>query len=163
MPSSRNPSRTPDAERDPVEELTRRGLRATRQRLAVLRMLRQRPGHPTALAIHRRLLRQHPTLSQKTVYEILDALVDAGIAARVAHGGGPARYELRRERHYHAECRVCGRLEDVPASADGPIRGHAIVPDGFRIEEIHGTIEGRCERCAARERGKAASRGPAPG
>ena len=148
--------RSPHSDPDPAAELTRRGLRATRQRLAVLRMLRQKPGHPTALDVHRRLLRQHPTLSQKTVYEILDALVDAGIAARVAHGGGPARYELRQERHYHAQCRVCGRLEDVPASADAPIRGHAIVPTGFRIEEIHVTIEGRCVRCAARDRAKPA-------
>jgi Fe2+ or Zn2+ uptake regulation protein len=121
-------------------------------------MLRQKPGHPTALDVHRRLQRQHPTLSQKTVYEILDALVDVGLAARVAHGGGPARYELRQERHYHARCRVCGRLEDVPASADGPIRGHAIAPTGFRIEEIHVTIEGRCMRCAARDRAQPASR-----
>jgi Fe2+ or Zn2+ uptake regulation protein len=154
MPSSRAPSRNTQVPLDPAEALTRRGLRATRQRLAVLRMLCQKPGHPTALDIHRRLLRQHPSLSQKTVYEVLDALVGAGIAARVAHGGGPARYELRRQRHYHAACRVCGRLEDVPASADGPIRGHAIVPDGFRIEEIHVTIEGRCERCAGRERAR---------
>jgi Fe2+ or Zn2+ uptake regulation protein len=144
--------RAPRSESDPAEELARRGLRATRQRLAVLRMLRQRPGHHTALDVHRRLLRQHPTLSQKTVYEILDALVAAGLAARVAHGGGPARYELRQERHYHAQCRVCGLLEDVPASADGPIRGHAIVPTGFRIEEIHVTIEGCCVRCAREAR-----------
>ena len=61
------------------------------------------------------------------------------------------------ERHYHAQCRVCGRLEDVPASADGPIRGHAIVPAGFRIEEIHVTMEGRCRRCKERGRPKPAS------
>lgn len=148
---------TPRTDREPAEELTRRGLRATRQRVAVVRLLRQQPGHPTALDVHRRLAGRHPTLSQKTVYEILDALVAAGIAARVAHGGGPARYELRRERHYHARCRVCGRLEDVPASADGPIRGHAIVPAGFRIEEIQVTIEGRCVRCTERGRPKPAS------
>ena len=151
--------RSPRTDRESAEQLTRRGLRATRQRLAVLRLLRGQPGHFTALDVHRRLLRRHPTLSQKTVYEILDALVGAGIAARVAHGGGPARYELRRERHYHARCRVCGRLEDVPASADGPIRGHAIVPAGFRIEDIQVTIEGRCLRCAGRERTKAARAG----
>jgi len=135
------------SERTAAERLTRLGLRATRQRVAVLRLLLERPGHPSALDVHRELRRRHPTLSQKTVYEILDALVEAGIAVRVAHGGEPVRHELRRERHYHARCRVCGRLEDVPASADGPIRGRAVLPEGFRIEEIQVTLEGRCGRC----------------
>jgi Fe2+ or Zn2+ uptake regulation protein len=134
-------------EGDPARELARQGLRATRQRVAVLRLLQGRPGHPTAPEVHRRLLRRHPNLSLKTVYEILDALVDARLALRVAQGGGPARYEIRRERHYHARCRVCGLLLDVPASADGPIRGRARVPEGFRVEEIHVTLEGRCLRC----------------
>jgi Fe2+ or Zn2+ uptake regulation protein len=133
--------------REATEQLARLGLRATRQRVAVLRLLMERAGHPSALDVHRRLLRHHPNLSQKTVYEVLDALVEAGIAARVAHGGEAVRYELRREGHYHARCRRCGRLEDVPASADGAIRGRAVVPKGFRIDEIHVTLEGRCSRC----------------
>ena len=132
---------------DAGEDLARRGLRATRQRVAVLRLLRQHRGHPTALEVHGRLVAEHPKLSQKTVYEVLDSLVGAGLASRVAQLGGPARYEARLGRHYHVHCRVCGKLLDVPASADGPIRGRAALPEGFRVDAIHVTLEGRCLRC----------------
>lgn len=132
---------------DPIQELARRGLRTTRQRVAVLHLLQAARGHPTAPEIHRKLLRAHANLSQKTVYEILDALVDAGLVTRVSHGGAAARYEVERERHYHAECRVCGRLFDVAPSADGPIRGRSALPEGFLVEVIHVRIEGRCLHC----------------
>jgi Fe2+ or Zn2+ uptake regulation protein len=132
---------------DPAEALAGRGLRATRQRVAVLGVLQQRAGHWSALDIHRRLHRAHPSLSQKTVYEILDALVAAGLAARATQGGSPVRYEAKLDRHYHAHCRVCGSLFDLPANADGPIRGRASLPEGFRIDDIDVTLVGRCGRC----------------
>ena len=130
-----------------AEELSRRGLRATRQRIAALRLLRGLRSHPTSAELHARLLTEHESLSQKTVYEILDALVQAGLASRVTAIGEPYRYEARPEPHYHATCRVCGRLYDVPASADSQIRGRADLPEGFRVEKIDVTIRGVCLRC----------------
>jgi len=130
-----------------AEELSRHGLRATRQRTAALRLLRRLKSHPSAAELHRRLLPEHENLSQKTVYEILDVLVQAGLASRVTAVGEPYRYEARPEPHYHATCRVCGRLYDIPASADSQIRGRADLPDGFRIEKIDVTIRGLCLRC----------------
>ena len=136
-----------ESERTPGEDLARHGLRATRQRVAVLRLLRRHRGHPTAMELHTRLVPEQPSLSQKTVYEVLDTLVAAGLASRVAQAGGPARFEARLERHYHVHCRVCGKLLDAPANADGPIRGRAALPEGFRVDAIHVTLEGRCLRC----------------
>lgn len=137
----------PTADEKVAEELSRHGLRATRQRIAALRVLRRVKSHPTAAELHARLLPQHENVSQKTVYEILDALVRAGLASRVTAVGEPYRYEARPEPHYHATCRVCGRLYDIPASADSQIRGRADLPEGFRIEKIDVTIRGLCLRC----------------
>ena len=130
-----------------AEELSRHGLRATRQRIVALRLLRRLKSHPTSAQVHARLLPKHGNVSQKTVYEILDALVQAGLASRVTAVGAPYRYEARPEPHYHATCRVCGRLYDVPASADSQIRGRASLPDGFHVETIDVTIRGVCLRC----------------
>jgi Fe2+ or Zn2+ uptake regulation protein len=123
------------------------GLRATRQRVAVLRLLRGAHGHPTAADLHRQLLKEQPTVGLKTVYDALDSLVSAGIAACVAHGGAPCRYEANVGPHYHVECRACGSLIDVPARADRQIRGRTPLPAGFEIDEIHVTLRGRCPRC----------------
>ena len=137
----------PNADERIAEELSRHGLRATRQRVAALRLLRRLRSHPTAAELHARLLPEHESLSQKTVYEILDALVRSGLAARVTAAGEALRYEARAEPHYHATCRVCGRLYDIPASADSQIRGRRQLPGGFRVEKIDVTIRGLCQRC----------------
>jgi Fe2+ or Zn2+ uptake regulation protein len=134
---------------DSAAEFARRGLRATRQRIAVLTLLRADRGHPTATQVHRRLLGRPPNVSQRTVYELLDALVDVGLARCVTESGGAARFEARPERHDHAYCRVCGRLFDIPARADETIRNRAEIPKGLRIDGIQVTLEGRCARCAA--------------
>ena len=139
------PQHTPDEK--VAEELSRHGLRATRQRIAALRLLRRMKSHPTSAELHARLLPEHENVSQKTVYEILDAFVQAGLASRVMAVGEAHRYEARAEPHYHATCRVCGRLYDVPASADSQIRGRATLPEGFRVERIDVTIRGLCLRC----------------
>jgi Fur family peroxide stress response transcriptional regulator len=130
-----------------AEDLSRRGLRATRQRLALLRLLRDAEGHPTALDLHRILRREQRSVSLKTVYEVLNSFVREGLAACVTDGGEPYRYEARIAPHYHARCRVCGRLFDLPAGADGQIRGLSKVPEGFAVEAISVTLRGVCLRC----------------
>ena len=130
-----------------AKELSQHGLRATRQRIAALRLLRRLKSHPTSAELHARILAEHGNVSQKTVYEILDALVQAGLASRVTAVGEAYRYEARAEPHYHATCRVCGRLYDVPASANSQIPGRATLPKGFHVEKIDVTIRGVCLRC----------------
>ena len=68
--------------KEPVlaEQLSRSGLRATRQRLALLRLLRGAEGHPTALDLHRALRREQRSVSRKTVYEVLNSFVREGLA-----------------------------------------------------------------------------------
>ena len=132
---------------DPAAELAAHGLRATRQRIALLQLLRRARDHPTAASLHRQLRRQHPNISLKTVYDALDSLVGTGLAACVSDAGVPYRYEANAAPHYHAQCRVCGSLIDVPAKADGHIRGRTPLPEGFEIEEIRVTLLGRCPRC----------------
>jgi Fe2+ or Zn2+ uptake regulation protein len=123
-------------------------VRATKQRIAVLEKLRASGHHPTAAELHRQLLEDQPNMSLKTVYEALDTLVGASLAGCVAGaGGGPARYEPNASPHYHAQCRVCGSLSDVRASADGHIRGGSALPEGFEVEEIQVILRGVCQRC----------------
>jgi Fe2+ or Zn2+ uptake regulation protein len=128
-------------------ELAARGLRATRQRVGLLRLLRRTRSHPTAAELHRTLCRGQPNVSLKTVYEILDSLVTAGLAACVTDGGEPYRYESDRTPHYHARCRVCGRLDDLDVDLDEQICARSPIPEGFRVERVAVTFVGRCPRC----------------
>lgn len=136
-----------DPNRQIAVELAAHGLRATRQRVGVLQLLRASNAHPTAASVHRALARKQPSLSLKTVYEVLGSLVDAGLAACVTDGGEPYRYEANSAPHYHARCRVCGALHDLPNSADSAIRARANLPEGFVAERIAVVVLGRCARC----------------
>jgi len=130
-----------------ADELAARGLRATRQRVGILRILRRARAHPTAAEVHRTLLRDQPSVSLKTVYEALDSLIVCGLAGCVTDGGEPYRYEAQKEPHYHARCRGCGRLIDVAAHSDAHIRSRTPIPAGFEVERIAVTIVGLCPRC----------------
>ena len=143
MPGSRNEIEAADL----ATELAARGLRATRQRKAVLELLRAVQDHPTVGDIHQQLRKEHRNLGLKTVYDALESLVGAGLAGCVTDGGTPYRYEGNAEPHYHTQCRACGSLVDVPAHADGYIRGCTPLPSGFELDEIRVTLLGRCRRC----------------
>ena len=131
-----------------AEELAGHGLRATRQRVALLRLLRGKQGHHTAPELHRALCKLQRNVSRKTVYEILNSFVQVGLASCVTDSGEPSsQYEAETDQHYHARCRICGRLFDLPAGADAQIRGHTKVPEGFIIEAIAVTLRGVCLRC----------------
>jgi len=130
-----------------AEELSRHGLRTTRQRLALLRLLRAAEHHPTAIDLHKALRREQRRVSRKTVYEILSAFVREGLASCVTDGGEPFRYEAMSDPHYHARCRICARIFDLPARANSQIRGLAEPPEGFHVETISVTLRGVCSRC----------------
>jgi Fe2+ or Zn2+ uptake regulation protein len=140
--------RRSDSDRQIAIELAAHGLRATKQRLGVMAALRSARDHPTASALHRVLQRKQPSLSLKTVYEALGSLVNAGLAACVTDGGEPYRYEANNAPHYHARCRVCGRLHDLPSGSDGVIRARANLPEGFDVERISVVVVGLCSHCS---------------
>ena len=62
-----------------------------------------------------------PHISLATVYKALDALVDARLINRVVGEHGPARYDCRREDHYHFRCLKSGAVHDVPTAFDAEL------------------------------------------
>ena len=73
------------------QALERAGRRFTRQRAEVFAYLRSVDSHPTAEQVFDAVRLHIPNLSLATVYKALEALVDAGLAARLPDTlGGPA-------------------------------------------------------------------------
>src|SRR4051812_50140182 len=89
-------------------QLRAAGLRVTRPRLSVLAVLAAHP-HADADTIVTAARDEHPSLSPQAVYGVLRALVDRGLARRIAPAGAPALFELRGGvSHHHRACRGCG-------------------------------------------------------
>jgi Fe2+ or Zn2+ uptake regulation protein len=98
--------------------LERAGWRYTRQRAAVFAYLRSVDWHPTAEQVFVAVRRHIPNISLATVYKALEALVDAGLAARVADDAGPLRYDGRSDAHYHLRCATTGQVRDLDLPYD---------------------------------------------
>jgi Fe2+ or Zn2+ uptake regulation protein len=96
------------------------GLRCTPQRLAVYDHLTRAEEHPTAEDIYRAVRAEVPRISLATVYKALEALVETGVAAKLppVDGDAGARYDARRDPHYHFRCLRTGTVHDLPTRFD---------------------------------------------
>ncbi len=115
---NREPVSGPGQDTDVRRALEQAGWRYTRQRQAVLVCLRTANEHPTAEQVFASVRRHMPNISLATVYKALDALVDAGLANRIAGDHGPTRYDGRSEPHYHLRCQNSGAVIDLPLPYD---------------------------------------------
>jgi Fe2+ or Zn2+ uptake regulation protein len=96
------------------------GLRSTPQRLAVYDILVQAPHHPTAEDVYQAVRLTIPRISLATVYKSLEALVAVGVVTKLTAGVGAtrARYDARRDLHYHFRCLRTGMVRDLPTGFD---------------------------------------------
>lgn len=92
----------------------RHGLRCTKQRVALLRVLEGCTHHPTADELHQ-MLRDGPTpMSLATVYNALEAMCRAGLCRKLPTTSGSIRYDADITDHPHLRLRETGSIEDVP-------------------------------------------------
>jgi Fur family peroxide stress response transcriptional regulator len=133
------------------EACRRRGLAVTIQRRAVFGELALRRDHPTADQIYDAVRDRLPGLSRTTVYRVLETLVEAGLARKVHHAGGGARFDPITGRHHHLSCERCGSLVDLDDSLVPPLRLPATTGTGFRIKDYSVSFTGLCPVCAKKK------------
>jgi Fur family transcriptional regulator, peroxide stress response regulator len=133
-----------------AEALQSKGFRLTPHREAVHAYLAGVDHHPTAEEVYLAVKAQGSRLSLATVYNALEALVEAGLASKLAFGDGSARYDIRTDQHDHIHCLGCGMLRDLPprlrrdALGDIPEAGFQVT--GYRLELL-----GYCAACRQRQ------------
>jgi Fur family peroxide stress response transcriptional regulator len=110
-----SPALNPAALRDTLEAA---GWRCTPQRLAVYAHLSRADHHPTAEEVYQGVKTTIPNISLATVYKALETLVASGLATKLSAGDGSARYDARRDHHYHLRCLRSGAVQDLPTTYD---------------------------------------------
>lgn len=130
------------------EMLRGRGLRVTRQRLAVLDAIAEQP-HLPAEAVHTAVARRLPEITVQSVYTVLHDLTAHQLLRRFDPPGSAARYEARTgDNHHHAICTVCGRIEDVDCAHGQAPCLEAPEGLGMEIEAADVVFRGVCLTCA---------------
>lgn len=82
------------------DALRAEGVRITRQRVAILRVLAESEDHPDATELHRRARAIDESVSLATIYRTLAALEEQGIVHRHTFEGTPSRFETAEADHH---------------------------------------------------------------
>ena len=126
---------------------TETGEKLTRQREAVLRVIRGREDHPTANEIFEAARRRLPGISYATVYNSLRFLKEAGLVHEIKFGDSASRYDRETDRHDHALCSQCGKLVDFDLPQAAELMKAAARRSKFKPESVHLTLKGVCPDC----------------
>ncbi len=98
-----------------IELLKSRGLRPTRQRLALARLLFEDGArHVTAEQLHDDAQRGNVRVSLATVYNTLHQFTEAGLLSEVVVDPGRSYFDTNTSDHHHFYFEDTGRLEDIP-------------------------------------------------
>jgi Fe2+ or Zn2+ uptake regulation protein len=132
----------------PEEQLRAAGLRATGQRVAVLRVLAESRDHPRVDQVIERVRAQGIAISTQAGYDVCEALHRVALARRIEPAGSPARYEARvGDNHHHLVCRVCGATVDVDCAVGAAPCLEPSDAAGFAVDEADVTFWGTCPAC----------------
>lgn len=122
------------------------GRKVTPQRELVFRILENNTFHPTAESVYMTAVQTMPTISLKTVYQVLNDLRDLGEIQAIEVGGGALRFDPNVDDHHHLVCRTCGGVTDVDIDASG-IGVPRSKRQGFSIDAVEVVFRGVCIRC----------------
>lgn len=128
-----------------MAELQRAGYKLTPQRRAIVDVLLNFDGLPTAFDLHERLAPTYPDLSLDTVYRTLKLLMKLGLVIQMdIRAGRKSRFKLADEpHHHHLICLKCGIavcLDYCPLAEKKELADCEIVSHTFELY-------GYCKKC----------------
>ena len=123
-------------------------LHVTRPRVAALAAVHDHP-HADTYSIIGLVREELGAVSQQAVYDVLQALTQAGLVRRIQPRGSVARYESRvGDNHHHVVCRSCGVIADVDCAVGVAPCLDAAEDHGFVIDEAEVIYWGLCPACS---------------
>jgi len=118
-------------------------MRYSRQREALLHLLRSTTSHPDAEWLYTGLRKEYPNISLGTVYRNLRQLSDAGEIIELSDGA-TSHFDGDISPHYHLKCICCRGIYDIP---EDNVSITVKTEDGFRIDGISLMLNGVCRNC----------------
>ena len=112
------------------------GLRPTRQRIALARLLfGGEDRHVSAELLHGEAVAAAIPVSLATVYNALHQFTAAGLLREVVVEPGRSYFDTNNHDHHHFFCETTGRLQDIPGTAVS-VSQLPQAPDGTEISRV---------------------------
>lgn len=119
-----------------LDRLRRVGLRPTRQRLALARLLFDKGNrHVTAEQLHGEAVDASVRVSLATVYNTLHQFTTAGLLAEVVVEAGRSYFDTNVDDHHHFFFEETGSLQDIPGDRV-VVNDLPAPPDGTSIRRV---------------------------
>ena len=119
-----------------IERLKMAGLRPTRQRLALSKLLFDRGDrHLTAEQLHGEAMAANVPVSLATVYNTLHQFTTAGLLREVVVEPGRSYFDTNVEEHHHFYFEETCRLKDIP-SDDIRLDELPTAPEGMSVSRV---------------------------
>jgi Fur family iron response transcriptional regulator len=132
-----------------IDRLRRAGLRPTRQRLALARLLYEDgQRHVTAEQLHGEAVAQAVPVSLATVYNTLHQFTAAGLLREVVVEPGRSYFDTNTDDHHHFFCESTGLLQDIPGDMV-MVGALPTPPPGAEIRRVDVIIRIRRENASA--------------
>ena len=118
----------------------------SRQREAILTVLKDTTSHPSAAWIYDRVRIQIPNISLGTVYRNLAALEKEGMIVKVPVGDAREHFDGDTTPHSHFYCKSCEAISDIPFDPSDTLK-QAEENHGFEVHSVTYTFTGICQNC----------------
>jgi Fe2+ or Zn2+ uptake regulation protein len=121
--------------------------RNTKQRAAILDLLREGYCHLTADQIYDEVKIAIPSISKGTVYRNVRVLEELGLVSELNLNDTVSRFEAKRNNHYHFRCERCGQVFDVDEPVNEELDRRIAEKTGFKISCHQTEFRGLCCDC----------------
>lgn len=121
--------------------------RKSKQKEAILRVVKSTKSHPTASWVYEQVREEIPGISLGTVYRNLKLLKQDGEIVELDLAGTLSRFDGAVQDHYHFRCEQCNRIFDVDEPVDKTINDKITRKTGFRVTHHRLEFRGLCQDC----------------
>lgn len=133
---------------DLANELKKKNIRLSHQRLKVLEYMIYNRTHPTVDQIYIDLHKEIPTLSKTTIYNTLNALSEAGIVKALNISDNETKYDIVTDDHGHFKCDLCSNIYDFHIEVDEFISDDL---KDFKVRDKDVYLKGICPSCSTKQ------------
>ena len=128
-------------------------MKYSKQREALLTLLRSTRSHPSADWLYENLRKEFPNISLGTVYRNLAQLAENGDILKIITSANKEHFDGFVHRHFHFVCNKCDKIYDVDLDGMDKIKNQAAEKLNADIEDYSLIFYGICENCSSKKIG----------